>query len=120
MGKHRAGRSGEGERSRTDPPLCVHAAGKRQRFNAATRDRARSAYSSLTPRDVVIRHQWLFAAHWLQESVDEIEDDRLDYNKREERVRNARVDALREIWTEKGFDGIRVLTAASGASGTIG
>src|SRR6266705_565890 len=51
-----------------------------QRFNAATRDRARSAYSSLTPRDVVIRHQWLFAAHWLQESVDEIEDDRLDYN----------------------------------------
>jgi len=68
----------------------------------------------------VIRHQWLFAAHWLQESVDEIEDDRLDYNKREERVRNARVDALREIWTEKGFDGIRVLTAASGAAGTIG
>jgi hypothetical protein len=94
--------------------------GKSRRLNSGTRDRARRAYSSLTPRDVVIRHQWLFAAHWLQESVDEIEDDRLDYQKREERVRNARVDALREIWTEKGFDGIRELTSASGASGTIG
>src|SRR5882724_4219856 len=94
--------------------------GKSRRLNGGTRDRARRAYSSLTPRDVVIRHQWLFAAHWLQESVDELEDDRHDYNKREERVRNARVDALREIWTEKGFDGIRDLTAASGASGTIG
>ncbi len=94
--------------------------GKNRRLNGGTKDRARQAYSSLTPRDVVIRHQWLFAAHWLQESVDEIEDDRLDYSKREERVRNARVDALREIWTDKGFDGIRELTAASGASGTIG
>src|SRR5882724_6811340 len=94
--------------------------GKSRRLNGGTRDRARRAYSSLTPRDVVIRHQWLFAAHWLQESVDELEDDRHDYNKREERVRNARVDALREIWTEKGFDGIHKLTAASGASGTIG
>jgi addiction module HigA family antidote len=94
--------------------------GKSRRLTGGTRDRARQAYSSLTPRDVVIRHQWLFAAHWLQESVDEIEDERLDYNKREERVRSARVDALREIWTEKGFDGIRELTAASAASGTIG
>jgi len=94
--------------------------GKSRRLNGGTRDRARRAYSRLTPRDVLIRHQWLFAAHWLQESVDEIEDDRLDYNKREERVRNARVDALREIWTEKGFEGIRELTAASGAAGTIG
>src|SRR5439155_5652537 len=94
--------------------------GKSRQLNGGTKDRARQAYSSLTPRDVVIRHQWLFAAHWLQESVDEIEDDRLDYSKREERVRNARVDALREIWTEKGFDGTRELTAASGASGTIG
>ncbi len=93
---------------------------KHRRINSRTKDRARRAHASLTPRDVVIRHQWLFAEHWLQESVEEIEDDHLDYRKREERVRNARVAALREIWTQKGFDGIRDLTAIGGASGTIG
>lgn len=93
---------------------------KHRRINSRTKDRARRAHASLTPGDVVVRHQWLFAEHWLQESVEEIEDDRLDYQKREDNVRNARVTALREIWTEKGFDGIRELTAISGASGTIG
>jgi len=93
---------------------------KHRSINSRTKDRARQAHASLTPRDVVIRHQWLFAEHWLQESVEEVENDRLDYRKREENVRNARVAALREIWTEKGFDGIRQLTAISGASGTIG
>jgi addiction module HigA family antidote len=93
---------------------------KHRSVNSRTKDRARQAHASLTPRDVVIRHQWLFAEHWLQESVEEIEVDRLDYQKREENVRNARVAALREIWTEKGFDGIRQLTAISGASGAIG
>jgi addiction module HigA family antidote len=89
-------------------------------INSRTKDRARRAQASLTPRDVAIRHQWLFAAHWLQESVEEMEDDRLDYQKREERVRNARVAALRDIWKEKRFDGIRELTVISGACGTIG
>lgn len=93
---------------------------KHRRINSRTKDRARHAYASLTPRDVVIRHQWLFAEHWLQESVEEMEDDRLDYRKREENVRNARVGALREIWNEKGFDGIHQLTAISGTPGTIG
>jgi addiction module HigA family antidote len=93
---------------------------KHRSISNRTKDRARHAHASLTPRDVVIRHRWLFAEHWLQESVEEIEDDRLDYQKREEKVRNARIAALREIWAEKGFDGIRELTAISGASGTIG
>jgi addiction module HigA family antidote len=93
---------------------------KHRRINSRTKDRARQTHASLTPGDVVVRHQWLFAEHWLQESVEEIEDDRLDYQKREEKVGNARVNALREIWTDKGFDGIRELTAISGASGTIG
>jgi addiction module HigA family antidote len=93
---------------------------KHRRINSRTKDRARRGYATLTPRDVVIRHQWLFAEHWLQESVEETEDDHLDHRKREERVRNARVAALREIWAQKAFDGIRELTAISGASGTIG
>jgi len=93
---------------------------KNRRINSHTKDRARRTHTALTPRDVVIRHQWLFAAHWLQESVEEIEDDHLDYRKREEAVRNVRVGALQEIWNEKRFVGIRELTAISGTPGTIG
>jgi addiction module HigA family antidote len=93
---------------------------KNRRINSRTKDRARRAHTSLTPRDVVIRHQWLFASQWLQESVDEMEDDDLNYQKREEAVRNARVGALQEIWAEKAFVGIHELTAISGTPGTIG
>ncbi len=93
---------------------------KNRRINSRTKDRARRAYTSLTPRDVVIRHQWLFASQWLQESVDEIDDDSFDYRKREEAVRNARIGALQEIWSQRGFVGIQQLTAISGTPGTIG
>jgi len=93
---------------------------KHRRLANRTKDRARQAYARLTPHDVLIRHQWLFATQWLQESVAELEDDNFDYQKREEAVRKARVDALQEIWAEKGFLGIQALTAASGAPMTIG
>jgi hypothetical protein len=46
--------------------------------------------------------------------------DNFDYQKREESVRKARVDALQEIWTEKGFVGIQALAATSGTPMTIG
>ncbi len=93
---------------------------KSRRINTRTRDRARQAYTRLMPHDVVIRHQWLFASQWLQESVAEIEDDDLDYQKREDAVRKARVEALQEIWAEKGFGGIEQLAASSGTPTTIG
>jgi len=93
---------------------------KNRRINSRTKDRARQAHARLTPHDVVIRHQWLFATQWLQESLAELEDDDFDYQKREEAVRKARVDALQEIWTEKGFLGIQALTATSGTPMTIG
>ena len=93
---------------------------KNRRINSQTRDRARHAHTRLTPHDVVVRHQWLFASQWLQESVAEMEDGELDYRKREDAVRNARVEALQEIWTEKGFAGIQALAAISGTPMTIG
>jgi addiction module HigA family antidote len=93
---------------------------KNLRIDSKTRDRARHAHAGLTPHDVVIRHQWLFASQWLQESVAEIEDGELDHRKREDAVRNARVEALQEIWTEKEFAGIQALAAISGTPMTIG
>ena len=82
--------------------------------------RARDAYTHLTPHDVVIRHQWLFTANWIEESADELEDEARDFRKREERIGRLRDEALQEIWREKGFEGVMALAAISGAEFVIG
>ena len=94
--------------------------GRHRDLREATRERAREIYDGLLPQDPVIRHGWLFADHWVQESSDEIEDDDFDYQKREERINKLRSEAMNEIWSERGFEGVRELLKGSGAAGTIG
>ncbi len=94
--------------------------GNHRGLKSVIKDRARDAYTFLAPRDVVIRHQWLFTAQWVGESYDEFADENFDYQKREERIRNLRIDALREIWREKEFEGIKSLLFKSGTAPTIG
>jgi addiction module HigA family antidote len=94
--------------------------GKRRKLGNETRDRALKAYSLLTPRDLVMRHQWLFANMWVDESSEEFEDENFDYHKREEKIRRLRIDALKEIWTAQKFEGIISLLKVSGASSAIG
>jgi hypothetical protein len=91
-----------------------------RKFGEVTRERAREAYDSLRPHDPVIRHGWLFADHWVQESTDEIEDEDLDYQKREERIDRLRSEAMTEIWTDRGFEGVKELIASSNAADTVG
>ncbi len=93
---------------------------KLRRIKSETKDRAREAYELLTPQDAVVRHQWLFTAPWVDESADELEDENLDFEKRGERVAKERVGALQEIWRERGFEGIHLLLAESGATFAIG
>jgi len=83
-------------------------------------DRARTAYDSLCPNDVINKYAWLFANQWIQESLDETEDENLDWQKREEKIDRLRNDAMTEIWTERGFDGVRDLIVISDAAGIIG
>ncbi len=85
-----------------------------------TRDRAREAYALLTPHDAVVRHQWLFASQWVQESAEEVEGENFDFEKREERVRKERVAGLQEIWRTRAFEGIQALVATSDAAPTVG
>jgi addiction module HigA family antidote len=85
-----------------------------------TKDRARRAYDLLTPTDFVTRNQWLFEQHWVQESFDELEEPDFDYQKRDEKIRDLRIAALREIWKARGFEGLKVLLLKSGAAGAVG
>lgn len=94
--------------------------GRNRKLGEATRDRAGEAYEKLRPSDPVIRHGWLFADHWVMESADEIEDKDFDYQKRHERIDTARREAMTEIWTERGIEGVRDLLIASGAANIVG
>ncbi len=86
----------------------------------ATRDRAREAYDNLRPNDPVIRNGWLFADQWGEEFADELEDEEFDPQKRDERIDRLRREALIEIWTGRGFEGVRELLSGSGDANTVG
>ncbi len=94
--------------------------GDRFKVGDATRERAREAYERLRPSDPIIRHGWLFAKHWIERSADEIEEEDLDYWKRTQRIDGLRREAFTEIWTERGFEGVKELLVASGAAGIVG
>jgi addiction module HigA family antidote len=94
--------------------------GRQRKLGEAIRDRARETYDSLLPQDPVIRHGWLFADEWVQESADEIEEEDFDFRKRDERIDRLRREAITEIWTERGFEGVKELLTSSGAAGAVG
>jgi hypothetical protein len=87
---------------------------------AGVKDRAREAYVLLAPGDLVVRHLWLFAQHWVDESADELEDEDFDYHKREARITALRRSALDEIWRDTGYDGIMRLCSLGNAESAVG
>ena len=93
---------------------------RRRGIDNAERERARQAYALLESQDPVVRHQWLFLSQWVDESADEIEDEELDYQKREERIARQQRDALQEVWAESGLDGIKELCRLGNASRVVG
>jgi addiction module HigA family antidote len=94
--------------------------GQRRGVKAATRERARAASALLEPRDLVVRHHWLFANQWVEPSADDIEDEDFDLSKLGDVVHGLRSDALREIWTAHEFEGVLGLLARSNAPHTVG
>lgn len=81
---------------------------------------ARKVIELLEPNDLIWRHQWLFAQHWVQESAEELDDGDLDFTQREARIERRRQDALREVWEAQGLDGVRQLCRLGDASAVIG
>ena len=85
-----------------------------------TRNHAREVFDLLAPRDPVVRHQWLFAQQWVEESYDEIAGEGFDYQKREERIAKLRSAAIAEVWKAAGYEGILRLCEQGEAGFVIG
>ena len=92
----------------------------RRDLDAGTGDRARAAHAKLEPDDPVVRHAWLFAGHWIDLSIDEIEDGKPDHERRAERIRRLRDEAIGEIWAKRGFEGVTTLLSGDGTAGDVG
>ena len=74
----------------------------------------------MQPRDSIVRHAWLFAQHWVEPSTDETEDENFDYSKHSEKTQKLRTSAMKEIWAERGFDGVTGLLSHSNAPDIVG
>ena len=89
-------------------------------LSAGINDRAREAFGLLEPGDLVVRHLWLFADHWVGESFHEQEGEDLDYHQHEARITALRKVAVNEIWLDAGYNGIMRLCALGNAASAIG
>ena len=83
-------------------------------------ERARQVYDSLLPSDVVLRHAWLFRKQWVEESADELEDEDVDFGKRDERIVALRKNALEEVLETRGMEGVLRFAEMGEASNVVG
>lgn len=95
--------------------------GKKNARIAALSSKAKDAYAALEPQDLLNRYAWLFRDTWVEESADEIEDiEKIDFQKREERIQKLRIDAMRDIRDKRGLIGVLELAERGKASWQIG
>ncbi len=97
---------------------------RRKGVTPATQAAAKRAYAALAPTDVILKHEWLFRKHWLEESVEELEEevdvDKIDFKKREERISAQRLAALQEIYAARGVEGVLELSEHGDAAHLLG
>jgi addiction module HigA family antidote len=84
------------------------------------REHAREAYNRMAPKNVVMRNLWLFAAQWVEESSEELEDEKFDFRQHGARVDALRKTALAEIWLAERYVGVIRLIELAGAEFAIG
>ena len=88
-------------------------------LEADQRARARATCEKLTPRDPVRRHAWLFANEWMPCSVDDGDEEDVDFEEQEKRIDGLRKAAITDIWSARRLDGSLGLLA-DGDAWTIG
>ena len=87
---------------------------------ADTRARALRAYESLRVEDPVVRYGWLFADYRIEASAEGSEAEEFDDLKQFEAIDRQRREAMAEIWSIRGFAGIRHLLSQSRAPSLVG
>ena len=93
---------------------------RRQGVSGEMLNRARGAYDLLEPDDPVVRHTRLFGGSWFDLVHDENEEAKIDYEEKANKIRQLRIAAMKEIWTECGFKGVATLLSDCGSPDAVG
>jgi hypothetical protein len=94
--------------------------GRNRKLTDETKRQAQEAQALLEPADLVARHTWLFEKQWVEESFEELEDAKFDYQRHETKVTELRRAALEEIWRNLGYEGVIRLSSVGDAAPTVG
>lgn len=81
---------------------------------------ARAIYDAMQPTNVVNQHEWLFRRDWVEESADELADEKIDFRAREKRIEKLRIDALTKIVEARGIGGVFDLATKGSSQRQIG
>jgi addiction module HigA family antidote len=81
---------------------------------------AKAVYEAMRPADVVNQHEWLFRQGWVEESADELNEEKIDFRAREKRIEKLRTEALTAIVQERGLDGVFDLATKGSSQRQIG
>lgn len=75
----------------------------------------------LKPRDVLEKNAWLFLQDYVDESLDELEEnDEIDFKARDKRISKLRSKAIEEVWLQLGNDGLNSLISLCKSGYAIG
>lgn len=107
------------ERLRRDVRLWRHGRQEEKDAPPVWEERMHSLVERLAPTDLVERHRWLFAEHWIAESGSDVDDEER-WRRHPERLEANRRAALREVLADRGVDGVLSLIAGGNAGWWIG
>ena len=93
---------------------------RRHKLKDASKARARESRKKLRPRDLVVRHAWLFAQDRVPAPDDKSKNKKFNPTKDDAKTRKLRATEMQKIWTKRGFEGVTSLLSLSEAPNTIG
>jgi len=93
---------------------------RRFRLQDTTKTRARISYEKLQPRDIAVRHAWLFDQDLVEDPNDDSDDGKFDFEKSNKTTFDLRAAAMQEIWGERGLEGVTALLSLTEIPGVAG
>ena len=93
---------------------------KSNRGKYANYANGKKIYGLLEPKEIILKHNWLFAKQWVEYTPEELEEDNLDYEAQKERLSRQRISALKEVLETYGPNGAIRLCLNGEAGSSIG
>lgn len=79
---------------------------QKRNYTLKLTQQGKQIYQKLEPKNLIEKHLWLFKSDWIELSEDDVDNEIIDYHKKQEIIKEKRTSALKEIFQHNGIDGI--------------